>query len=88
MIENLNNININNILNLDYSILIQFGLNEESINLLKYVAKDLINLKKILNENKIECFYEFIISCESLCYNRAINMEDERFIENIINGIK
>lgn len=83
--ENLNNTFSNIIYNENNSklLLTESGLEERNLNLLNYVISDLNNLMMIVKLKKIGNFNEFIISNQSFCLNRPINLKDERFIENL-----
>jgi len=70
--------------NLNSTLLTKLGLEEENINLIKYIAKDIKFLMGILENNEFEKFYEFIISSQSLNFQRAVNLADERFIDKIL----
>lgn len=82
--RNFNEFDISDVENLNDLILIQFGIEEENIKMIKYVSRDLITLLKILDNNEIDKFYKFFISFESLCYHRSVVIEDERFLKNLL----
>jgi len=80
--SDLNDFGISNLENLNELILIQLGIEEDNIKLIKYVSKDINNLIKILENYDIEKYYKFFISSESLSYSRSVDIEDERFLTN------
>lgn len=59
----------------------KYGINKFCINLLVYLLKDLKALSAIMKNNHSAKFYELILSYQSLSLFRALNLEDERFID-------
>lgn len=78
-------LNVTDLENINDLFLMQYGIEDENISLIKYVAKDLKNLIRILENNEVEKNYKFFVSCESLSFQRAVDIEDERFLSNMLD---